>query len=150
MTRSILTFAALTFVGLITGIVSVGAHRFHPYWGAILVILMVLASAVFARATRGWLGLSVYAASWYLVVLYLFAVRGPGNSVVILDDALGRTLFVGGAAAIIATAFLPSRWMREPDDAGATATAEPGAQQGAHARGDMMEPHSISRPEEPS
>jgi hypothetical protein len=147
MTRSTLAYAALTFVGLITGIVGVGAHRFHPYWGSILVILMVLASATFARATRAWLGLSVYAASWYLVVFYLFAIRGPGNSVVILDDALGRTLFIGGAAAIIAVAFLPSAWMREPGDGPREA---PVTERSAATRGDMMEPHSNARPEEPS
>ncbi len=49
-------------------------------------------------------------------MFYLFAIRGPGNSVVILDDAPRAHLFIGGAAAIIAVAFLPSAWMREPGD----------------------------------
>ena len=35
-----------------------------------------------------------------------------------LDDGLGRTLFAGGALAIVAVAFLPSAWMRDPSDLG--------------------------------
>ncbi len=116
MMRSILAYAALTFVGLITGIVGAAAHRVHPYWGIALVLLLVLSSATFARATRAWTGLSVYAASWYLSVAFLFLVRGPGDSVAILDDALGRALFIGGAIAIIAVGFVPSAWMREPGE----------------------------------
>jgi hypothetical protein len=114
MIRSTLAFAGLTFVGFLTGVVGAVEHRFHPYWGSVLVITLVLASAVFARASRSWLGLTVYASAWFLTVFLLFALRGPGDSVVVLDDALGRTLFVGGALAIVTVAFLPSTWMREP------------------------------------
>ena len=113
MIRSALAFAGLTFVGFLTGVVGAAGHRYHPYWGAALVIALVLASATFARASRSWLGLVVYASSWFLTVFLLYAVRGPGDSVVILDDTLGRTLFLGGAAAIVAVAFLPPSWMRE-------------------------------------
>ena len=116
MIRSILGFAGLTIVGFLTGAVGAVEHRFHPYWGSILVITLVLASATFARASRSWLGLVVYASTWFLTTFLLYAVRGPGDSVVILDDALGRTLFLGGALAIVVVAFLPSAWMREPGE----------------------------------
>jgi hypothetical protein len=118
MIRSTLAFAGLTFVGFLTGVVGAAEHRFHPYWGAALVIALVLASATFARASRSWLGITVYASAWFLTVFLLFALHGPGDSVVILDDALGRTLFVGGALAIVAVAFLPSAWMRDPSERG--------------------------------
>jgi hypothetical protein len=118
MIRSTLAFAGLTFVGFLTGLVGAVEHRFHPYWGSILVITVVLASATFARASRSWLGLVVYASAWFLTVFVLFAVPGPGDSVVILDDSLGRTLFVGGALAIVAVAFLPSAWMHDPSERG--------------------------------
>ena len=131
MIRSILAYAGITLVGLVTGIVGAASHRYHPYWGAALVILLVLASATFARASKGWLGLSIYAGSWYLMVFGLFEIHGPGDSVVILDDALGRTLFVGGALAIVLVAFLPGSWMREPGEAVAASAAARG---GARAR----------------
>ena len=115
MTRSTFAFAGLTFGAFLGAIVSVGAHRFHPYWGGTLVIALVLASATFARATLAWLGLGVYATIWFLTVFLLYAMPGPGDSVVILDDALGRTLLAGGSLAIVAVAFLPSGWMRDPD-----------------------------------
>ena len=113
--RSTLSFGGLALGAFIGAIASVGAHRFHPYWGSALVILFVLASATFARATLSWLGLSVFAAVWFATVFFLYAVRGPGNSVVVLDDALGRTLLVGGSLAIVATAFLPPTWMRSSE-----------------------------------
>ncbi|HEX7589948.1 MAG TPA: hypothetical protein VF362_03105 [Demequinaceae bacterium] len=116
MIRSTLAFAGLTFVGFLTGVVGAAEHRYHPYWGSILVIAVVLASATFARASRSWFGLVVYASAWFLTAFLLFALHGPGDSVVILDDALGRTLFVGGALAIVAVAFLPSAWMRDPSE----------------------------------
>ncbi len=118
MIRSTLAFAGLTFVGFLTGVVGAAEHRFHPYWGSVLVITLVLASATFARTSRSWLGLTVYASAWFFTVFLLFALHGPGDSVVILDDALGRTLFVGGALAIVAVAFLPSAWMHDPSERG--------------------------------
>ena len=118
MIRSALAFAGLTLVGFLTGVVGAGEHRYRPYWGAILVIALVLASATFARASRSWLGLTVYASAWFITVFLIYAVRGPGDSVVILDDALGRALFVGGALAIVVVAFLPSSWMRDPSEWG--------------------------------
>jgi hypothetical protein len=118
MIRSALAFAGLTFVGFLTGVVGAVEHRYHPYWGSILVITLVLASATFARASCSWLGLMVYASAWFLTTFLLFALHGPGDSVAILDDALGRTLFVGGALAIVAVAFLPSAWMREFSERG--------------------------------
>jgi len=118
MIRSVLAFAGLTLMGILTGVVGAVEHRYHPYWGVILVIAVVLASATFARASRAWLGLVVYATAWFLAVFLLYAVHGPGDSVVILDDALGRTLFAGGALAIVAVAFFPSAWMRDPSDSG--------------------------------
>jgi hypothetical protein len=116
MIRSILAFAGLTLVGFLTGVVGAAEHRYHPYWGSALVIALVLASATFARASRSWLGLVVYASAWFLTVFLLFAIHGPGDSVVILDDGLGRTLFVGGSLAIVAVAFLPSSWMHDPSE----------------------------------
>jgi hypothetical protein len=116
MIRSAFAFAGLTVAGFLSGVLGAAAHRFHPYWGSTLVIALVLAAATFARASRSWLGLGVYAATWFLTVYLLFAIHGPGDSVVILDDALGRTLMIGGALAIIAVAFLPSSWMRDPED----------------------------------
>ena len=118
MIRSALAFAGLTLVGFLTGVVGAIEHRYHPYWGAILVVVLVLASATFARASRSWLGLVVYGSAWFLTVFLLYAIHGPGDSVVILDDALGRTLFAGGALAIVAVAFFPSAWMRDPSDLG--------------------------------
>ena len=116
MIRSVLAFAGLTLMGILTGVVGAVEHRYHPYWGVILVIAVVLASSTFARASRSWLGLVVYGSAWFLTVFLLYAIHGPGDSVVILDDALGRTLFGGGAGAIVVAAFLPSAWMRDSDE----------------------------------
>jgi hypothetical protein len=115
MTRSTLAFAGLAFAAFLGAIVSVSAHRYHPHWGSALVIAFVLSSATFARAFRAWLGLGVYATVWFVTVYLLFAVRGPGGSVVVLDDAPGRTLLIGGSLAIVAAAFLPRTWMRAPE-----------------------------------
>ncbi len=115
MTRSTLAFSGLAFVAFLGAIVSVSAHRFHPYWGSALVIALVLASATFARAALAWLGLSVYATVWFVTVFLLYAVHGPGDSIVVLDDVLGRTLLIGGSLAIVAAAFLPPTWMRAPE-----------------------------------
>ena len=115
MTRSTLAFAGLTFAAFLGAIVSVSAHRYHPYWGAALVIALVLSSAAFARAYRSWLGLGVYATVWFVTVYLLASVTGPGGSVVVLDDVLGRTLLIGGSLAIVAAAFLPPKWMRAPE-----------------------------------
>jgi hypothetical protein len=115
MTRSTLAFAGLAFAAFLGAIVSVSAHRYHPYWGAALVLALVLSSATFARAFRGWLGLGVYATVWFATVYVLSSVRGPGGSVVVLDDALGRTLLIGGSLAIVVPAFLPPTWMRAPE-----------------------------------
>jgi hypothetical protein len=115
MTRSTLAFAGLAFAAFLGAVVSVSAHRFHPYWGSALVIAFVLSSAAFARAVRAWLGLGVYATVWFVTVGLLSALHGPGGSVVVLDDALGRTLLIGGSLAIVAAAFLPRTWMRAPE-----------------------------------
>ncbi len=116
MTRSILAFGGLALAAFLGAIVSAAAHRFHPYWGSALVIAFILASAIFSRAARSWLGLGVYATVWFATVFLLFAIRGPGDSIVILDDTLGRVLVIGGSVAIVAAAFLPSSWMRDPDE----------------------------------
>jgi hypothetical protein len=116
MTRSTLAFAGLSFAAFIGAIVSVSAHRYHPYWGSALVIALVLASATFARASLAWLGLGVYATVWFVTVFLLYAIHGPGDSVVIDDDTLGRTHLNGGSVAIVAAAFLPSTWMRAPEE----------------------------------
>lgn len=115
MTRAILAFGGLAFAAFVGGIVSVSAHRYQPYWGSVLVIALVLASATFARAARSWLGLCVYAIVWFATVGSLSWVQGPGGSIVVLDDALGRTFLIGGSLAIVAVAFLPSTWMTAPE-----------------------------------
>jgi hypothetical protein len=112
MTRSTLAFAGLAFAAFLGAIVGVAAHRFHPYWGSTLVIALVLSSATFARAFRSWLGLGVYAIVWFPTVFLLAKLPGPGGSVVVLPDALGLTLLIGGSLAIVAAAFLPPKWMR--------------------------------------
>jgi hypothetical protein len=112
MTRSTLAFAGLAFAAFLGAIVGVAAHRFHPYWGSALVIALVLSSATFARAFRSWLGLGVYATVWFVTVFPLAMFTGPGGSIVVLDDVLGRTLLIGGSLAVVAPAFFPRKWMR--------------------------------------
>ena len=113
MLRNVLAIVALAVVGLFVAIVGTAAHRYEPYWGTLLAISLVLVSALFARAWRAWMGLSLFAGAWAALLLYLTYIDGPGGNIVILEDALGFAWFVGGAAAIIAVAFVPRRFVSE-------------------------------------
>ncbi len=116
MLRNLLAIIALAGAGLFVAIVGTAAHRYEPYWGIVLAILLVLVSALFARAWRGWMGLSIFSSAWTALLLFLTYVDGPGGNIVVLEDGLGFAWYLGGAAAVIAIAFVPRRFVSENTD----------------------------------
>lgn len=113
MLRTTLSLGALAFLGFVVGVVGTAAHRFEPYWGSAMVLTVVLAGATYARTWGSWSGLIAFTQVWVVTVLYLYFVRGPGGSVVIVDDALGKIWLFGGALAAILPAFIPRRFVTE-------------------------------------
>jgi hypothetical protein len=113
MFRMILPYGALTLLGLIVAVVGTGGHRYEPYWGSALVLCLVLAAGTYARAWRSWTGLLVFAQAWIASVLLLYFLRGPGESIVILGDTLGKVWMYGGSIAVVAPAFIPRRFVMD-------------------------------------
>lgn len=111
MFRLIWPYGALAFLGIVVGLVGTGGHRYQPYWGSVSVLILVFAAGTFARTWRSWIGQLVFAQTWIAVVLFLYYFRDPGESVVIIDDTLGKVWFFGGSIAAIAPAFLPRRYV---------------------------------------
>lgn len=133
MIRSIVGYGAVSLAGLVVGLVGAVGHRSAPpWWGAVLVVVMTLSAAIFVRAARGWLALGIFAAFWYGTVTAVYVIGGPSDSVLIIDDALGKALFFGGGAAVVAAALVPARWLRDVPLRGAASagrrTVDAGAQ----------------------
>lgn len=108
-----LPYGALALLGIVVGVVGTGGHRYEPYWGSVLVLSLVLAAGTYARAWRSWKGLLIFSQVWIATVLLLYFFRGPGESIVILGDSLGKVWMFGGAIAAVAPAFIPRRFMTE-------------------------------------
>lgn len=113
MFRMIWPYGALAFLGITVGLVGTGGHRYEPYWGAACVLTLVLAAGTCARAWKSWTGLLVFAQTWIVVVLFLYYLRGPGESIVIVDDTLGKVWIFGGSIAAVVPAFIPRRFVTE-------------------------------------
>ena len=113
MLRLTLSAGALGLLGFFVGVVGTAAHRYHPYWGSVLVIALVLVAGTYARAWKAWTGLLVFSMVWIATVLLLYFVSGPGGSIVILGDSLGKAWLFGGSIAAVAPAFIPGRFVSE-------------------------------------
>lgn len=113
MLRMILPCSAIGLLGITVGIVGTGGHRYEPPWGSVCVLVLVTSAAAFARAWKSWTGLLVFASMWMTIVLLLYFSKGPGNSVVILDDGLGKAWIYGGALAAASAVLIPGKYFRE-------------------------------------
>lgn len=102
---SVLVVAAL---GAITALVGAGAHRALGWTGLGLCLAMMVAATVFARAWRGFVGLTAMAVPWTVLTI-MFAMPGPGGSLLIVQDAHGLAWVYGGAAAFAVAALAPRR-----------------------------------------
>jgi len=98
--------SALALLGLIVATVGVGAHRSLGYGGAIIGIVVVVLVGVFAKAWQAWSGFIAYATVWG-VMATVYASTGPGESILVADDARGRLWLFGGVAAMSIVAAVP-------------------------------------------
>lgn len=106
--KVVLGYAVLLIGGVITASVGAVAHRGFPPLGVALCVIMVAMGAAFARTWLGWAGLGLFAGAW-MTMTFVWALEGPGGSVLIVQDALGIGWLVGGAVAIVAAAVVPTR-----------------------------------------
>ena len=109
----VMPYGALAFLGILVAVVGTGGHRYEPYWGSACVLCLVLAAGTFARTWMSWTGLLVFSQAWIAAVLLLYFMRGPGESIVILGDALGKIWIFGGSIAVVAPAFIPQRFVTD-------------------------------------
>lgn len=105
-----LGFLVLLAGGIITASVGAVAYRSMPPWGLVGCILMVLCAVAFARTWLGWAGLATFSITW-MVATFIWALDGPGGSVLIVADSLGVTWLVGAALALVAMSVVPRRWL---------------------------------------
>lgn len=112
--KSALSYAVLVGAGVAGAIVGAVAHRSYPFWGAAACVAMVLLAAVFARTWRSWAGLGAFAAAWGAMTVVL-SMEGSSGSVLIVEDPLGLTWLLGGAAAIVIAALVPYRLLGRAD-----------------------------------
>lgn len=106
--KDVLGYAVLLIGGVITASVGAVAHRGFAPLGVVLCVLMVGLGAAFARTWLAWTGLGLFAGAW-MTMTFVWALEGPGGSVLIVQDALGVGWLAGGALAIVAAAVVPSR-----------------------------------------
>ncbi len=93
-------------MGAVIAAIGALSHRTYPFYGLVAVIAVTLTGALFARAWHDWAGLALYAGGW-AVVVFLLAQEGPGESVLVVEDALGYGFLLGSAAAIVLVSFTP-------------------------------------------
>ncbi|WNM28016.1 DUF6113 family protein [Demequina capsici] len=115
MLKRFLGLAALFAVGAAIATVGALSHRAFPYIGVALVILVTFTGAVFSRAWKDWGGLALYSSGW-AVTVFLLAQRGPGGSVLIVEDALGLVFLLGSTAMIVLVALIPSFLLKGRED----------------------------------
>ncbi|MFW2513958.1 hypothetical protein ACNI3K_09290 [Demequina sp. SO4-13] len=103
-----LGYAVLLGGGLVTATVGAVAHRTYPPFGVVMCLLMVALGAAFARTWLAWPGLALFAGAW-MAMTFVWALEGPGGSVLIVQDPLGVAWLAGGSIAIVVAAVVPSR-----------------------------------------
>ncbi|MBN2177713.1 MAG: hypothetical protein JW722_08705 [Demequinaceae bacterium] len=113
MLRMVMPYGALAFLGILVAVVGTGGHRYEPPLGPACVLLLVVTAGTFARTWMSWTGLLVYAEAWIGVVLLVYFVRGPGESIVLLGDNLGKIWMFGGSIAAVVPAFIPRRFVTD-------------------------------------
>lgn len=106
--KEVLGYGVLLAGGIIVASVGAVAHRGNAPLGVILCVAMVALGATFARTWLSWLGLGLFAGAW-TAMTFVWAMEGPGGSVLIVQDALGVGWLVGGALAIVVASVLPSK-----------------------------------------
>lgn len=114
MTRTVLASVFALLAGVVAALVGGVSHRAAPWWGLVGCIALVAVGGVFMRAWRAWLALGVFAGGWAVVTVIL-SLEGPGGSVLIMDDALGRAWLIGGTLAVMGVALVPRRWLGQDD-----------------------------------
>ncbi|MFN3867190.1 MAG: hypothetical protein ACK4MD_10835 [Demequina sp.] len=106
--KDLLGYTVLLFGGIITASVGAVAHRGYPPLGVVLCVIMVALAGTFARTWLGWGGLGLFAGAW-ITMTFVWALEGPGGSVLIIQDALGVGWLVGGSLAIMVAALMPAK-----------------------------------------
>lgn len=114
--RTSATVALLGLAGAVVGLVGSALHRYEPYWGTLGVVALVFSAAMFSRAWRGWGGLTAFALGWLAAVMGLVYIPGPGESTLVLDDALGRWWVYGGAVSVVLVALAPAVMFKDRVD----------------------------------
>ena len=114
---------AVVVFGGVAGAVGTVLHRAYQPWGVAACLLLVLASAVLARAWLGLVGLLAYGIGW-IVVVQALSLKGPGGDVLIpAGQGIGYVWLVGGMLMVAAGAFAPRGWFREVATGAAHAVA---------------------------
>jgi hypothetical protein len=116
--RNRLAVPLLAFaVGLLLGVVGTFAHRgvigvagVDLPWGIVVAVAACACYLVGLRLYTGGRGATLAGAIGVLVPIFLFSIQGPGGSVVIVADTLGRVWDFG--PALIAVGVLA--WPRLP------------------------------------
>ena len=111
--KDALGYVVLAIGGVITASVGAVAHRGYPPYGVIASIVMLGFAALFARAWLGFVGIGILGGAW-AVMTFVWALEGPGGSVLIAQDALG----IG--------------WLVAEDIGGVQRAEEAGGQQASH------------------
>jgi hypothetical protein len=108
-----LSYTCLAVLGVFVGAAGTVAHRYHPYWGSVLVLGLVMCAGTYARAWKSWIGMFVFDLAWLATVLFIYWYTAPGGSILIIGDTLGKIWIFGGVAVAVLPAFLPRRLVTE-------------------------------------
>jgi hypothetical protein len=114
MIKTVGAYTLLAVLGTVVAIVGAASHRAIPFSGVILSVSLVFAAAIFARSWKLWSGVGVFATTWFALT-FVFAMEGPGGSVLIADDLPGRIWVIAGAAAITVVCLIPRSLLMGPD-----------------------------------
>ena len=104
--RTALRYLLVVVLGASVAIVGAVGYRSAPWFGVIISLVLVLVSALFARAFLGWGGLVAFAAPW-VVLTFTFAQEGPGGGALIVADALGYAWLIGATVIVVLVSVLP-------------------------------------------
>lgn len=112
--------AGVAFLGLAVALTGTAIHRIHQPLGLVLAYVIVLSSAVLARAWTGWRGVMLLTLTLGAGVLAL-DLYAPGGDVLIPAERIGYFWF-GGVALVPLSLLLPARWFADRPVGGSTPT----------------------------
>jgi len=102
------TFLGAFALGVVVGAVGTVMHRWMRPWGVVVVLVLVLASAVAARAwggRRAWTGYAVALTA----TIWLLSTEGPGGDVLVPSgQRIGWVWLIGAPVVAVVVAVLPA------------------------------------------